>query len=293
MKSLFLFSFALFVSTIYSQSRFDNVVIKEHKITDQIYMLEGSGGNIGLYIGDGEAFMIDDQFAPLSEKIMNKISELTDHKVQVLVNTHWHGDHTGGNENFGKEGAIIIAHDNVYERMSKDQERNGRVTPAAPEVARPVITFSDDMTLRYLEEPILLTHVHNAHTDGDAFVYFTESNVLHMGDCFFNQRFPYIDISSGGSFSGLIAAVETAAMIVDDETTIIPGHGPIGSKLDLLNYHKFLIDLRSKMESEIASGKTADDMDPAAMTKGYESWSTSFMNAKRLIGIVYASMTEE
>ena len=205
-------------------------------------MLEGSGGNIGLYVGDSETFIIDDQFAPLSDKIKAAIATLTDQPVTRLFNTHWHGDHTGGNQVFGSEGAQIIAHDNVYERMSTEQNRAGNITPASPKEALPQITFIDKMQFYALEEPVLFIHVHNAHTDGDALAWFQEINVMHMGDVFFNGRYPYIDLNSGGSLKGMIKAVEAANLLVNDDTQIIPGHGSMATREDLLSYHSFFED---------------------------------------------------
>ena len=192
MKLFNLLLFCLSGTLLFAQGRFDEVEIKEHKLTDNIYMLEGAGGNVGILISDDEVLMIDDQFAPLSEKLMAKIKELSGGKTTQLINTHWHGDHTGGNENFGNDGAMIIAHENVRRRMSTPIKRSGQVQPSAPEIALPVITFQEGMELHFLNEPIIVKHVHNAHTDGDSFVFLPESNILHMGDCFFNGRFPYI-----------------------------------------------------------------------------------------------------
>ena len=276
---------------IHAQDRFASVVITETKLSDEVYMLEGSGGNIGLVLSENEALIIDDQFAPLSEKIMEKIKEIAGSKVTVVVNTHWHGDHTGGNENFGKEGAMIVAHENVRTRMSTEQVRGERVTPPSPEVAWPVITYNDEMQLYIADQPILIAHVHNAHTDGDSFVFLPESNILHMGDCFFHQRFPYIDVGSGGSVDGIIKAAEVALMMVDDETQIIPGHGPMATKADLVKYHEFLGIARNRVQSQIAQGVALADINADEMVAGYEEWSWGFINAERFVSIVHSSLS--
>lgn len=280
----------LFAIVACGQGRFDDVTININKLTDQIYMLEGSGGNIGLYIGADETFLIDDQFAPLSSKIQAAIATLTDKPVSRLVNTHWHGDHTGGNENFGKGGAMIMAHDNVYKRMSTEQVRGERTTPAAPAVALPVITFSESMTIRDLREQIMIQHVHNGHTDGDAFVLFVKSNVLHMGDIFFNGRFPYIDLDSGGSLKGMLSAVGAALMLVDDETQIIPGHGPMATKKDLMIYHQFLSTLTERLEDAIANGRALEDIKVELIVAGFEDLKWNFINAEKIVTIGYNSL---
>ncbi|MEL6122160.1 MAG: MBL fold metallo-hydrolase [Bacteroidota bacterium] len=290
-------SFVLFLLLIpvlaYTQGRFMNVEIKSTQLTDRHYMLQGAGGNIGLYVGDEKVFMIDDQFAPLSQKIMAEIDSITQLPVSILVNTHWHGDHTGGNENFGTAGAMIIAHDNVHVRMSQEQNRGGKITAAAPFIALPVITFDEGLTFRDLEEPVMMIHVDSAHTDGDSFVWFPESNVLHMGDCFFHKRFPYIDLNSGGSFRGAISAVERALLIIDQDTQIIPGHGPMASMQDLLYYRTFLITIRDRMISELQDHKTREEINSAEIVAGYEELNWAFITADRFVDIVYASMTDE
>lgn len=295
-----------FANVLFSQGRFDNVEIKETKLTDNLYMLEGAGGNIGLYVGEQETFMIDDQFAPLSKKIMAKIATLTDNPVSKLVNTHFHGDHSGGNENFANQGAMIFAHDNVLVRMTAKEEKEdadhvnapiGKLSrklkssrnntlPVGP-VGTPVVTFSDQMSLRTLEEPVLMVHVHNAHTDGDVVVYFPESNVIHMGDCFFHKRFPYIDTKSGGSLQGVIRAVEAVKMMIDEDTQIIPGHGPMATYQDLEKYHTFLKTLKSRVAAAIRSGATLETIDHEAIVKGYGDWAWEFIDAKKIVNTVF------
>ena len=189
----------LFLTLNIQAQRFDKVTIKPTKLTERVYMLEGAGGNIGVSVGDDGVFVIDDQFAPLSEKILTAIKTISDKPLKYLVNTHYHGDHSGGNENMAKAGAVIIAHDNVKKRL---------VEKESPKEALPVITFNDQLNISINNESIAVFHVANAHTDGDALLYFTESNVLHTGDTFFNARYPYIDLDSGGSVKGYIEAVK-------------------------------------------------------------------------------------
>ena len=293
MKSLLIYTLLLWSTLSYSQGRFDDVTITHHQLTDNIYMLEGAGGNVGILVSDEEVLMIDDQFAGLSEKLMAKISELSGGKTTRLINTHWHGDHTGGNENFGNAGAQIIAHENVRKRMSNPVKRSGQVQPAAPDVALPVITYQEAMQLYFLNEPIKLIHVHNAHTDGDSFVYLPESNVLHMGDCFFNGRFPYIDLSSGGSLSGAVKAAETALMVADDDTQIIPGHGSMATYQDLEAYKAFLSVIQDRITKFVADGGTKETLDPAEIIKDYEVLDGGFINAERFANIVLESALQD
>lgn len=292
----FIFAFLLLLFPNINAQDFSKVEIEAVKVTEHIYMLTGRGGNIGLFIGKDGAFLIDDQFAPLSGKILTKVKSLTDKPIRYLANTHWHGDHTGGNENMSNEGITIIAHENVRERMRKGQviQAFNRTVPPAPEAALPVITFSEEMNLYLNGENILITHVHNAHTDGDAFIYFTQSNVLHMGDNFFNGRYPYIDLSSGGSIDGLIKGVNTALFIADSDTKIIPGHGQLGTKEDLKKYRDVLIDIRDRVAKAIKSGMELEEIKAANVTKEYdEEWGQAFINPERIVDIIHTSLTKE
>jgi len=282
-----LFSIAL------SGQKWDKVEVVSEEISEGIYILTGSGGNIGLSVGKDGVLMIDDQFAPLSQKINAAIDKITDQDIRYLINTHWHGDHTGGNENFANDGATIIAHDNVRKRLSTDQIRPfGRTTPASPKTAWPKLTFNDKMNVHFNDQSIQLIHIHNAHTDGDAFVYFPESNVLHMGDCFFKDRFPFIDRDMGGSPDGAIKAVQIAMMIADSETKIIPGHGTLASKDDLLRYHTMLITMRDRILKVIKDNVAEEDLDFAELTKDYKSWGGGFINAEKMVKTLYNAYKE-
>lgn len=279
---------------VYSQG-FDNVEITTHQVTDKIYMLEGRGGNVGVLVGDEGVIMIDDQFAPLSEKLKKAIADLSDHKVKYLLNTHWHGDHTGGNANFGSEGAIIVAHNNVRERLSTDQFNKAfnRTTEAAPKEAWPQITFTEDVQLHLNGETVMLIHVHNAHTDGDSFVWFPDSNVLHMGDTFFKDRFPYIDLGSGGTIAGYLNAAQTALMLTDSKTKIIPGHGPLATKMDLLRFYTMLNEMHVRVQEQIDMGKSIDEIKAAGLDKGYEDWGSGFINSERIVDIIWTDLTRD
>ncbi len=293
MKLILLLLFTIIGTLSFAQSRFDDVVITETHLTDQVYMLEGSGGNIGLIIGEDGALLIDDQFAPLAEKIKAKVAELNDGPIAYIANTHWHGDHTGSNEIFGSEGAKIIAHKNVRQRMSTEYTRGDRVIPPSPQAALPVITYGEDLQLYFSGVELHAIHVDNAHTDGDAIIWMPKENVLHMGDCFFNKRYPFIDLNSGGSVNGAIDAVSAALLIVDDNTQIIPGHGPMANKADLETYLRMLKDLRTRVNALITMGNKWEDIDPDVVVEGYEEMAWAFINAERIVQTFYNSLSVE
>lgn len=243
----------------------DDVEIETIAVADGVYMLVGRGGNIGVSVGEDGVFLIDDQFAPLTEQILAAIAEITDEPVRFVFNTHWHGDHTGGNENMGEAGALIVAHDNVRERMSTDQvlQRIGRepsTTPASPEGALPVVTFSEDVSFHINGGELHAFHVSHAHTDGDAIVHFQDANVVHMGDTFFRDRFPFIDTASGGSIDGLIAAVGEALAVMDADTRVIPGHGDLSTREDLRAYADALKDMRTAVSDLMARGMSLEEI---------------------------------
>lgn len=295
MKKVLSLLFALAVTSLtYAQRDFSKIEIKTEQVTDNIYVLFGSGGNIGVYKGKEQTLMIDDQFAPLSEKILAAVQAISDKPIQYLINTHWHGDHTGGNENIAKHGATIVAHTNVHTRMSEEQKRPfGRTTAAAPEIARPKITFSDEMTFRIDDEQIMLIHVDNAHTDGDAWVYFVQSNVLHMGDTYFQGRFPYIDLGSGGSVMGVLEALNKALVLVDEETKIIPGHGQLSNREELRTYRNMVGKLHERVRLAIEAGQSLEEIKAANLTKGYESYDGGFISADKIVDIIYTDLSRE
>jgi len=276
-----------------AQRDFSKVEIKTEKLSDNIYVLFGSGGNIGICAGEDGVIMIDDQYAPLSEKIEAAIAEISEHPVKYLLNTHWHGDHTGGNEHFGSKGATIIAHDNVRARLSKEQTMKAfnRTVPAAPTSAWPIITFSEKMSLYANGEDLMVIHVHNAHTDGDSFIYFPKSNVLHMGDTYFNGRFPFIDLSSGGTIDGIINAVNTALFIVDEDTKIIPGHGAVSNKKELMAYRDTLLGVRTKVKKAVDKGLSIENIKAAGFLEGLDDWGSGFINGERFLDILYADFS--
>lgn len=228
---------------------FDNIEITTTPVRDNIYMLQGSGGNIGLSIGNDGTLIVDDQFAPLTNKIAAAIAELTDRPVNIVVNSHFHYDHTDGNENFGRAGAYIVAHDNSRKRMESTQvlAGSGRVQEAYDTVGLPKITFFDSMRFYFNGNAVDIVKTGNGHTDGDAQIYFREANVIHTGDMFVRYGLPFIDQSNGGTMDGMIDALMNIASLIDDDTIIIPGHGQLSSRDDLLDYRAMLVVIRGKL----------------------------------------------
>jgi len=262
---------ALLPARLLSQPGLDTVQIRTQQLSANVYMLQGAGGNIGLAVGDDAVFVVDDQFAPLTPKILAAIAAITPRPVRFVVNTHWHFDHTGGNENMGKAGALVVAHQNVRKRMSAGQliEAVNRQEPPAPAGALPVVTFTESVTFHVNGDDLAVTHVPPAHTDGDAIVYFTKANVLHMGDLFVSAGLPFVDRSSGGTIDGVIGAAERALSIANGQTKIIPGHGPLADRARLESWRTMLVTLRDRMRNEVAAGKTVDQVLAAKITDQY------------------------
>ena len=252
-------------------------------------MLMGRGGNIGLSVGDDGAFLIDDQFAPLTAKILAAVAAVTDQPVRWVLNTHWHGDHTGGNENLGTAGAMIVAHENVYRRMNPAEfaELVGR-SGQASRAALPVVTFDDRVRFHWNGRHIRVTHIGEAHTDGDAIVHFPRANVFHMGDTFFQGRYPFVDVDSGGGVDGVIAAANFVLERSSVGTRIIPGHGELASPADLRAYRDMLETVRLRVAGLVANGRTEDQVVAAAPTADLDAiWGD---NPERFVRAVYRSL---
>jgi glyoxylase-like metal-dependent hydrolase (beta-lactamase superfamily II) len=259
-------------------------------------MLQGAGGNIGACVGEDGVFLIDDQFAPLTEKIRAAISKISKREIRFLINTHWHYDHVGGNEKLGEAGTVILAHDNVRYRLSTEQFIRffNKKIPPYPKAALPIITFSKDLTFHLNGEEIYFFHVKHAHTDGDAVVYFKRSNVIHTGDIYFAGYYPFIDLSSGGAVDGMIEATRHILSIIDDKTKIIPGHGPMSSKADFFAYLEMLVTIRARMEKHIQSGKTLADIQALAPSKEFDSaWGDGFLSPEKFVQILYDDLSRK
>ena len=269
--SLVLLAAALSATALQAQTNYDTIQVRATAVARGVHMLVGAGGNIAVAVGDDAVFIVDDQFAPLTPKIQAAIAALTSKPVKFVVNTHWHFDHTGGNENFGKAGAMIVAHDNVRKRMSTEQfiAALNRRDPASPAAALPVVTFSDGVTFHINGDSVVVTHVAPAHTDGDAIIRFLKANVVHMGDVFNNAGLPFVDLSSGGSINGIIAAAEQVYAMTDAQTKIIPGHGALTNRDRLKQYREMLVALRDRMRREVAAGRTVDQVIALNITEAY------------------------
>ncbi|HEX9434132.1 MAG TPA: MBL fold metallo-hydrolase [Burkholderiales bacterium] len=284
---------ALLAATAGAQQDFSKVEIKTEKLSDTTYMLTGAGGNIGLSVGADAVFMIDDQFAPLTPRIQEAIAKLTAKPVTFLLNTHWHFDHTGGNENLGKAGAIIVAHENVRKRLSVEGfiEFLGMKTKPEPRVALPLVTFTRDVTFHVNGDEVHVQHVARAHTDGDLIVHLRNSNVIHMGDTFFNRLYPFIDTSSGGSVEGVLAATDRVLKLARDDTKIIPGHGPLATKADLKAYREMLATVSARIRAQVRAGKSLAQVTDSKPTAQYDAvWGKGFLAPERFVDMLYGNI---
>jgi glyoxylase-like metal-dependent hydrolase (beta-lactamase superfamily II) len=295
-----LFVLAVAATPAAAQPDWSSVEVKATKVVDGLFMLEGAGGNIGLSTGADGAFVIDDQYAPLSEKIVAAVKQQTDQPIAFVLNTHWHGDHTGGNEALGATGAFIVAHDNVRKRLKEGLTRSegsilgAQETPGAPPGALPVITFSERTTFYWNGREIHVFHPAPAHTDGDAIVHFRDANVVHMGDVFFNGNYPFIDLDSGGDLDGYIAAQEAVLALADKKTKIIPGHGPLASRKDLQDTVDMLKNVRARIQALIDAGKSEDEVIAAKPLADLDAdWTWSFIDGEKMTRTAYRSLSKQ
>jgi len=287
MKAQLAFSLALaFVAPIaFAQRDFSNVEIKVTPVAKNIYMLEGSGGNIGVSVGEDGILIVDDEFAPLAEKIEAAVQKLNPGKLKFVLNTHFHGDHTGGNAAFGAKDATIIAQSNVRKRLASDT-RNAKT-------ALPVITFDQSASVHFNGEEIKLMHRGPGHTDGDSIIYFTGANVVHMGDLFFNGMFPFIDLNSGGSVQGYIDSVGAVLEKTPADAKIIPGHGPLGTVDDLKNFHSMLVETTGIVKKDIADGKTLDEIKASSLPEKFNDFGSGFIKTDRWLETIFTDFTKK
>ena len=291
-KLLLLTVVLLFAVSAHAQTDFSKVEIKATKVAGNVYMLEGSGGNIGVSVGDDGILIVDDQFAPLADKIRAALKGIADKKLRFILNTHWHGDHTGGNVAFGPE-ATIIAQDNVRKRLATEQKITSlnMTTPPSPKEALPVITFNDSLSVHFNGEDIRAIHFPHGHTDGDSVIFFNASNVVHLGDDFFAGRFPFVDLDSGGSVEGLIKNIGELIGKIPPSAKLIPGHGPLSTLDDLKSYHRMLQQTTEIVRGKIAAGKTLDQIKAEGLPAEWAPWGTGFIKTDRWIETIYKSLT--
>lgn len=296
MRKLLLIALVLLCAVAESQAQddFSKVEIKATKISGNVYMLEGSGGNIGVSVGPDGILIVDDQFAPLAEKIKTALKSLGEGKLKFILNTHWHGDHTGGNVVFGPE-APIIAQTNVRKRLATEQKSEffKSTTPASPKEALPVITFDESLSVHFNGEEIRVIHFPQGHTDGDSVIFFTGSNVVHMGDDFFAGRFPFVDLESGGSVQGLAKNIGEIIPKLPAGVKLIPGHGPISTADDLTAYHRMLLETTDIVRKKMAAKKTLDEIKKEGLPDEWKSWGTGFVKTDQWIETVYRSLSAQ
>lgn len=269
------------------------VIIDTQHVKGNIYMLKGQGGNIGISTGKDGLFMIDDQYAPLSEKIKAVMKEISASPIKFLINTHWHGDHVGGNQYFAHTGAIIVAHKNVRKRMSSEQliKLFNKKVKASPDSALPVITFADEIEFHINGEIAQVIHMPHAHTDGDSIIWFKDSNVIHMGDLYFAGTFPFIDLSSGGSIDGVISAIDWVLENANRDTRLIPGHGPLSTMEDLLAYRNMLIDAREQVRLAIKGRGDLETIKGEKVLKHLVAkWGNGFIKQDAFVEIIFESI---
>lgn len=273
--------------------------LKTQDLGNGIYVIFGPGGNIGASVGEDGVILIDDKFDRLSSFLIAAIGEITDKPIRFLINTHWHGDHTGANQALSKVGAVIVAHDNVRERLSTDQvqELFSRTIPASPEAALPVITFDQQITFHINGHTARVYHVPNAHTDGDSIIYFETANVVHMGDLYFAGAYPFVDIDSGGGTSGLLAGLDLVLSMINDETQVISGHGGVTGKAELRDYRDVVLELHNRLVEMIADGKSLEEVLEAKITSDFdEVWGNGFQGYNDPVSFVtyaYHGLTSE
>jgi glyoxylase-like metal-dependent hydrolase (beta-lactamase superfamily II) len=269
------------------------VKVEVTQVRGNIYLLTGQGGNIGLFIGSDGSFMVDDQFAPLTDKIIAAAKSVGGDVPKYLINTHFHGDHTGGNENLGQAGTLIMSHHGVRERLVNGSFIGafGMKAEPANKVALPSVTYSENMQLHINDETVHIIHIPRAHTDGDSFVVFDKANVVHAGDLFFNGFFPFIDAANGGSVKGVIAGADAILALTDNDSKIIPGHGPLANRSDLQAYRDMLAIAYERLLKLKNTGVSAEDAVIQAPLKDLEQeWGGGIFTADKWIGIVYPAV---
>ncbi len=264
------------------------------RLTENMYVIHGSGGNVILSIGNDGIILVDDQYAPVTEKMMSLIANITNKPIKFVINTHWHPDHVGGNERLGEAGAVIVSHENVRKRLNQDQffEMINQTIPALSKKGLPIITFSDNMTFYQNNDEIRISYLDNGHTDGDSAVYFTQNNVIHVGDDFSDEAYPFMDLSTGGSIDGLISSLKSIISIINNDTKVVAGHSGISNQTKVKDYANMLIDVRSLISSMIKEGKSLDEIIQSKPTAQYDTTyrDYSFIKPKDFVTNIYESL---
>jgi len=293
-KSIRILSCLLFLCAQPLAAQDEPVEYVPTKLSDTVTMLKGKGGNMAVSSGTDGVFIIDDQLKPLTDQLQAALRKIDDRPVRFVINTHYHGDHVGGNEALGKTGSVIIAHDNIRRRMSTDQFTHffNDTTPAYPSASLPVVTFNDRVSLHLNGESVAVHHVPRGHTDGDSIVHFPGSNVLHMGDIYFNGLYPYVDLDGGGTIQGMIAAVELGLGLADEQTRIIPGHGALSNRAELQDYHDFLAKARDNVQTLVDQGL---DLEQAIAAKPTSEWDEAlggvWIKPEQFVTFIFNSLT--
>lgn len=290
MRRLFVPVLLLLATSAFAQRDFSTVEVKATRVAGSVYMITGAGGNIGVSVGEDGIVLIDDQFAPLAPKIKAALETISDKPLRFILNTHYHGDHTGGNEVFGKS-APIVAHENVRKRLAAGTKRRTSATPPAAAGALPIVTFNDTLTIHLNGEDVRAVHVPGGHTDGDAVIWFTRSNVVHMGDDFFNGIFPVVDLENGGSVRGLIRDLNQLLPTIPDDAKIIPGHGALSDKAGLRRFAEMLAGTLAIVEAGVKAGKTAEQLKSEKALAAWDAWGKGSIKSDAWIDTLYAEVT--
>lgn len=293
--------FALFLlfsisASVFAHDKHENgqdVTVKTQKVGGSVSMLQGRGGNVGASVGTDGVLIVDDDYAEVSPKLAEALKALGAEKPRFILNTHWHADHTEGNKYFGGKDSLIIAHANVRRMLSIDVSGGGQTFKAYPASALPVITYEQAMSIHFNGEEIRLVHFPNGHTNGDSIIFFTKSNVVHMGDHFFKERFPFVDLQSGGSVQGLMRNVADVIKQVPADVKIIPGHGSLATLDDLKAYHQMLVETIDVVQKGMTSGKTLEGLKKDGLPEKYKAWGTGFVKTDFWIETIYTSLTKK